>query len=365
MIHNDSRLLIATVARVAVVGAALAALLAGAPLGAEVASDPWITQRAKMFLLLSPEVDASELHVDSTNGRVTLFGMVGSERGKQAAERIAGQVIGVRSVRNLLAVVPRPARHAVSVSDQSVAETVGLALRGDPALANSRIHVESVDAGAVVLGGRARSMSEQYRALRIARGVAGVTRVASVIEGPQLLSDAEIWGDAARARRDVAADAWVISAVKVRLIAAPQVPALEVSVDAADGVVTLFGVVPSEEAKRAAEKIAGSVDGVRQVRNELLVQRAERAAAAAGPAGEKVRGAVAAALSAVAALDDADIVVSVRDDRMQLSGRVATQADHLTALTVARQVAAGHAVVDALVVAPADAAALPGAGGVH
>lgn len=322
---------------------------------AGVASDPWITQRAKMHLLLSPEVDASALHVDSTNGRVTLFGAVASEAGKAAATRIAGQVIGVRSVRNLLTVVPPAAQEAVALSDRTLAENVGLALRNDPALAASNIHVASVDAGTVVLGGRAASFSEQYRALRLARDVAGVRRIASVIEGPQVLCDAEIWGDAATAQRSAAADAWLANAVKVQLVGVADVPALDVAVDAHDGVVTLFGIVPSDAARAAAERAARGVAGVQRVENALLVREA---AAAEPPTVAEARAAAAAALAA-APLDDADVIVTTHGEALQVSGRVATQADHLTALTVARRASGGRAVIDALQVAPAADAAAP------
>ena len=43
--------------------------------------------------------------------------------------------------------------------------------------------------------------------------------------------------------------------------------------------VTLFGTVPSVQAKSEAEQVARSVDGVKTVHNELVVKSDERAAA--------------------------------------------------------------------------------------
>ena len=244
------------------------------PAAGAVASDAWITTRVKMLLLLSPEVDGTKIHVDSDGGRVTLFGIASAAAEKHGAERIAEQVVGVRTVRNLIAVVPATRQPAVERSDHTLRENVGLALREDPVLSSSDIHVESVDAGTVVLGGRAVSLSELRRALSVARRITGVRRVASVVESPSELSDAETWGDAMAApeQHNAARDNWLTAAVKGRLIADDRVPAQDVSVDTEDGVVILFGTVPSDAAKRQAQIIAASVPGVESVQNEILVR---------------------------------------------------------------------------------------------
>jgi hyperosmotically inducible protein len=46
---------------------------------------------------------------------------------------------------------------------------------------------------------------------------------------------------------------------------------MDINVDTYDGVVTLFGMVPNQEAKAAAEADAHKVNGVRRVANELQV----------------------------------------------------------------------------------------------
>jgi len=66
---------------------------------------------------------------------------------------------------------------------------------------------------------------------------------------------------------------------KMRLLADSRTPALDINVDTRDGVVTLFGIVPGNEAKRAAEADARKVSGVKKVRNELqVVARAKQPA---------------------------------------------------------------------------------------
>jgi osmotically-inducible protein OsmY len=66
-----------------------------------------------------------------------------------------------------------------------------------------------------------------------------------------------------------------------------------------------------------------------------------------------VRSRVADALARDPALADASIVVDVPDGAVRLSGRVATRADQLTALTIARDAAPARAVIDALQIQPA------------
>jgi osmotically-inducible protein OsmY len=63
---------------------------------------------------------------------------------------------------------------------------------------------------------------------------------------------------------------WITSA-KIRLLADSNTPALDINVDTRDGVVTLFGIVPTKQAKAAAEADTKKVSGVKSVRNELEV----------------------------------------------------------------------------------------------
>ena len=64
---------------------------------------------------------------------------------------------------------------------------------------------------------------------------------------------------------------WITSATKMRLLADGNTPALDINVDTRAGVVTLFGMVPSAQAKASAEADARKVSGVKQVHNELQV----------------------------------------------------------------------------------------------
>ena len=157
------------------------------------AADPWITHRVKMGLLLSEEVNGVDVDVDTVDGHVTLHGSVTTEAAKAAAEGLARKVIGVRGVRNLIAVVPPRLEDAITIGDHAVESRVKWALQTDPELHDSGIVVESVNDGVVVLGGRAKTASEHRYAIEKVRGLQGVRKVASVVDSPERLGPEEVW----------------------------------------------------------------------------------------------------------------------------------------------------------------------------
>jgi hyperosmotically inducible protein len=66
-------------------------------------------------------------------------------------------------------------------------------------------------------------------------------------------------------------DAWITTVVKTRLLRNEEVPGLDVDVDARDGVVTLFGMVPTESAQAAAQLEVMRTGGVHRVENLIEV----------------------------------------------------------------------------------------------
>jgi hyperosmotically inducible periplasmic protein len=66
-------------------------------------------------------------------------------------------------------------------------------------------------------------------------------------------------------------DSWVTSKTKISLFADERVKGTQISVDTAKGVVHLRGKVDSAEAKSAAGDIAGGIEGVKSVKNDLQV----------------------------------------------------------------------------------------------
>jgi hyperosmotically inducible protein len=376
-----------------IAAAALAVALAvGAPARAAT-PDSWITTKVKMTLLTTSGVHANAVNVDTIDGRVTLHGTVDTQDEKAKAEVATQKVQGVREVRNLLQVVAPTRQDAVAATDQQIESNVTAALKRDRALEDSDIKVASVNDGTVVLAGNAKTMSDHLRALEVASAVPGVHAVASEITSPDTLSDNEIWhdtkqsvqhagntaagaahdsaeavgdaskkvahgvadagksaagsvADASRSAADTIADAWITSDAKVRLMANNETPASDINVDTANGVVTLFGSVPTDTAKRAAENEVRKISGVTRVDNKLtIVPATAQKQVAATDADIKDR--VEDRLDKNAALNH-DIDVEVSNGAVRLTGTVGSQSERLQALTTARATDGVRSVVDSL-----------------
>jgi hyperosmotically inducible protein len=78
--------------------------------------------------------------------------------------------------------------------------------------------------------------------------------------------------DAGAKAVEVTSDAAITGAVKVKLAADPELSALNIDVDTADGVVTLNGRVASAGLIDKAAQAAKSVAGVRDVKTNLRVE---------------------------------------------------------------------------------------------
>jgi hyperosmotically inducible protein len=320
----------------------LAAILGFALAAPAVATQPdaWITTKSKMALLTTDGVGGLAVSVDTLNQQVTLHGTVGSAAEKAKAESVVKGIDGVRSVRNLLQVVAPSREKAVEASDANIQKQVTIALKADPTLKDSSITVRSVNNGIVLLGGTAKTLTDHLSAIEVAARVRGVRRVSSEIQSPDTLADREIWHErtAQKANSDHGAvdasrDVWITSMAKMRLLADAKTPALDINVDTRNGVVTLFGMVPDKDAKRAAEADVRKVSGVKSVRNELqVVASAKQPAVKAQDA--DVQRDVEKGLQDRVALKDVDI--EVKNCVARLSGTVPSGMERLEAAVVAR-----------------------------
>jgi osmotically-inducible protein OsmY len=215
-------------------------------------------------------IRATDVHVDTANGRVTLHGKVTSRAQSDQSEAVARGIEGVTSVRNLLQVVPRANEKAVDAADERVKERVEKCLKEDSSLADSDISVRSVNNGLVLLSGKAQNLADHLHAVESTSSVPGVREVASEIKSSEEVPEPDPVRGSGKTKSSVR-DAWITTATKLRLIGDSEVPALDVSVETNRGVVTLFGIVPSLAAKAKAEADAGKVDGVVSVDNQLQI----------------------------------------------------------------------------------------------
>lgn len=314
--------------------------------------DGLLTSKTKLSLWTTAGIRSTSVHVDSNDGVVTLHGKLPTAEQKALAEKTAGEVSGVRSVRSLLQVVPEAQEKRVDASDKDTQEKASKLLAADPALKDSRVTVKSVDKGVVLLTGEARTFSDHLRAVMLVDRMAGVRRVASEVKGPDGFGDDEriIFLSSSTAKqvaeaKSTAADMRISLAVKLRLLTAAKVPSAEISVDTEAAEVTLFGIVPTAAIKSAAAVEAGKVAGVARVHNQLEV--------------------VASPLKQVVEAKDADITrdlslafqerpelkgvtSTVKNGVVQLTGTVASRWDEVNAVRLVRQVPGVRGIEDRL-----------------
>ena len=332
---------------------AVAALSLAQPAFAADDPDAWVTTKVKMALLTTADLDSLDIHVDTTDGRVTLYGKASTDAERARAEQAANGIYGVHAIRNLIQVVPNSARKAIEAPDRDIAKRVDQAL--DKALpGGNQIQVKNVSKGVVVLGGDARTLTEHYQALATASRVSGVRAVKSEIQSPDKFADREIWyegkGDLAPADQGFK-DAYITSTLKMKLLVDSDTPSLDMNVDSRDGVVTLFGMVPTEQAKRKAGELAKATSWVRSVANDLQVVPAAKQEAVSDK-DDVIAKRIEDALQARDSLENTDIDVAVSNRVARLTGEVPSQSARYSALLTARGARGVTGVVDDLRVAP-------------
>jgi hyperosmotically inducible protein len=336
--------------------AVVVSVVLAAPVGAAT-PDAWITTKTKLSLLTTEGVSGTAIHVDTVLGKVTLHGKVRSAEEKAKAESVAKKIDGVQEVRNLLQVVTPQREKAIQLSDDALKQRIEKELQADSSLKDSSISVKSVNKGVVLLAGTAKTLSAHLRAVETVAWVPGVERVASEIKSPDTLAEAEIWreptarGESSKDSgiRNTASDIWITSATKMRLLTDSRTPALDINVETHAGVVTLFGIVPSQDAKSAAEADARKVSGVKRVVNELqVVASAKQAEVKARD--EDIESEVKKAFEES---DFKDISVEVKNGVVRLKGTIPSGSRRLDAAVLARSVKGVRAVKDDLRLATA------------
>jgi osmotically-inducible protein OsmY len=341
--------------------------------------DAWITTKAKLALMTNENVSASDVNVDTVDGRVTLHGKVPTAAAKEAASSSVQGIDGVSKVVNLLQVVPPAATNMVEVSDDEIKTDVERALAANSSLKDSDIDVASVNDGVVLLSGTADDTADHLEAVRVASAVSGVRRVSTEIEDPNQAKDVdendsgvekgaqnaantvkdaasttgEAIAGAGKTVGDAAGDAWITTKVKSRLLASSEAPALDVNVDTTDGNVTLFGTVDSAAAKAAAEKEARQADGVKSVKNLLQVVPKEQEETVARK-DDEIEDQVEKELGNRKQFSNADIDVEVNDGVIRLTGTAPTSNVRLSAATVARSVQGVRSVTNDIEIESAD-----------
>ena len=140
------------------------------------ASDMWITSDAKVRLLASDQTPGFDINVDTDNGVVTLFGVVDSQKAKDAATTETRKVDGVKSVMNDLQIVAPGKQAAVAENDDAIKDAVSKRIDGNSQLSDAHITIE-VKNGIVRLTGTVPNQTLRLVAATTARSISGVRSV--------------------------------------------------------------------------------------------------------------------------------------------------------------------------------------------
>lgn len=144
-------------------------------------------------------------------------------------------------------------------------------------------------------------------------------------------------------------DKILVGKVKSALISDETADADEINVEVYKGVVQLNGFVDSEQEKAQAAKVAGAVEGVKDVKNNLAIKQSKHTA------GEVMDDSTLTAKVKSALIDDpstkaGDIKVETRQGVVQLSGFVSSQAAKDAATKVAQSVSGVKSVQNGLTI---------------
>ena len=196
----------------------------------------------------------TEVGIVVKNGVVTLLGAVDSWAKVRAAEEAAHRVRGVLDVANDLEVQFAGSGHK---TDTEIAEAVRRALEWDVTVPDQRIQ-STVAHGMVTLEGTVSYWNQRTDAERAVERLAGVKRVLNRIE----VRPSE--------QVDVAAAQTAVASALERHTARE---ASRIDIRAADGTVSVAGVVDTLEEKQAVLGALRGTRGVQRVEDQLQVRR--------------------------------------------------------------------------------------------
>ncbi len=145
------------------------------------------------------------------------------------------------------------------MDDSTITAKVKAALVDHDSIKSTDISVKT-DQKVVTLSGFVERQAQAEEAVKVAKGVEGVTSVSDKLH---------VRDSKETSVKGYAGDTAITSEVKAKLLADDIVPSRKVKVETTDGVVQLSGSVDSQAQSDRAESIAKAIDGVKSVKNDL------------------------------------------------------------------------------------------------
>lgn len=197
-----------------------------------------------------PSINEKEIAIAAKDGVVTLRGTVNSYSEKFAVELAAERVNGVRAVAEELK-VQLPGEHVRD--DTDIAHAVAAALKWDVQVPNDAV-TATVERGWVTLRGDVDWQYQKEAAQAAVRRLIGVQGVSNFIRLTPVVSTFDVQ-----------------TKIESALKRSAEVEADRITVETADGKITLKGNVRSWSERRDAERAAWQAPGVREVDDRLVV----------------------------------------------------------------------------------------------
>jgi len=141
--------------------------------------DGTIAASIKAGLLDNKDTSSMSINVESYKGTVQLSGFVGSQKEKDTAGKVAGDVTGVKKVINSLSLAPKTSM-GTKLDDTVMTGKVKAALMDDAEVKSMQINVETKD-GVTQLAGFVTDEAMRQRAGKVAAGVSGVKKLENVL----------------------------------------------------------------------------------------------------------------------------------------------------------------------------------------
>jgi len=182
--------------------------------------------------------------------------------GASLASALSLLIAGCGNRQDETAKAPASTTAGTELDDTVVTTKVKSALLSDPDIKSFDLKVETRK-GVVLLSGYVDNQAQVERALAATAGVAGVN---SVENGIGLK-------DGSRTAGNALDDGVITAKVKSALLADPNVKSFDIAVVTRKGGVQLSGFVDSQAQIDQALAIAGKVDGVTNVGNEMSIKK--------------------------------------------------------------------------------------------
>ena len=195
-----------------------------------------------------------ELHAEVKGDRATLWGTVDSLVEKDFFGSRVGRIDGVRELDNSLTVA-----NDGNIKDKDVEQGIIERFQGSNFMDITTLGCR-VSRGIATLLGHVETQSTERLAKRLASQVRGVKEIRSEIQFLEKAVD----------------DATLVNRVENALVASPWVDAHELRTEARNGLITLTGLVNTQEAIEWAVETAYQVPGVKAVVSEIFCRHSSQ-----------------------------------------------------------------------------------------